>query len=194
MPVISLLTPEETQLVYWLQHDDPRMYALHMALKVAQEHRLTEWLLAAGFLRNLVWDKLHGVESTRLNDIDFIYYCHQDVSLERDKRIEASLRAHNPDLPWSVKNQARMHSQNGDKAYINLKDAMAHWPEKETALGVRLEANLVSFEFHLESAFGLESLFQLRLTHNPLREYRHFKERLTKKHWLERYPKLTLVY
>lgn len=193
MPVNAVPSSEHAQLIHWLQQDELRMHALHSALKIASEHKLDHWLLAAGFVRNLVWDKLHGFEGARLSDIDFIYFCQQDMSPERDKYIEASLRGLSPDLPWSVKNQARMHNKNADKPYLSINDAMGHWPEKETALGVRLESNLLSFEFHLESAFGLASLFALKLSHNPKRELSVFRQRVEKKCWLEYYPKLTVI-
>ena len=52
---------------HWLTNDPARMAALTIA--AAQE--LPDWCLAAGFVRNLVWDKLHDFSSsTPLNDID----------------------------------------------------------------------------------------------------------------------------
>lgn len=58
-----------TQIKNWLSSDPERMEALSIAARL----ELPDWCLAAGFLRNLVWDKLHGFSSaTALNDIDLI--------------------------------------------------------------------------------------------------------------------------
>ncbi len=75
-------------------------------------------MLAAGFVRNLVWDRLHGLVATPFTDIDVIYFDPADLSRETENRYEAELRILAPEYPWSVKNQARMHLRNGDKPYI----------------------------------------------------------------------------
>ncbi|MBB1270647.1 nucleotidyltransferase family protein [Shewanella sp. SR44-3] len=198
MSLTSSFVSQQAQLFHWLQHDDERMYALHAGLNIAKQNRIEHWLIAAGFVRNLVWDKLHGYPSSLSGsgvkaDIDFIYFCPKDSSKVRDLDIEQQFQQLGDEFTWSVKNQHRMHSRNGDKPYVDLVDSMGHWPEKETAIGVRLEPNLISYEFHLESAFGLESLFGLQLSHNPKRQYQVFQSRLTEKSWLERYPKLTIM-
>ncbi|MGL5489373.1 MAG: nucleotidyltransferase family protein, partial [Shewanella sp.] len=119
----------------WLSQDNERMRALELVLQCAQVHSMPQWCIAAGFVRNLVWDKLHGFDRQPLNDIDLIYYCPLDTRPERDRAIEAYLRAGAPELPWSVKNQARMHLKNHDNPYQSSSDAMAYWPEMETAVG-----------------------------------------------------------
>lgn len=199
MSLTSTFVSQQAQLFHWLQHDEERMYALHAALNIAKHNHIEHWLIAAGFVRNLVWDKLHGYPSNLIMDhgeqvdVDFIYFCSKDSAKARDVDLEQQFKQLGDGLAWSVKNQSRMHSRNGDEPYVDLKDAMGHWPEKETAIGIRLVPNLVSFEFHLETAFGLDSLFQLQLSHNPQRQYHIFQARLAQKRWLERYPKLTTI-
>ncbi len=161
---------------------------------------LPQWMLAAGFIRNLAWDRLHGTDASPFTDIDLIYFDPTDLSRETERRFEVKLRVLAPEYPWSVKNQARMHLRNGDKPYSSALDAMGYWPEKETAIGVSLNCVYevsdgkggtephTSFTFN--AAFGLESLFQLKLTPNPKRPLTLFNHRLRTKGWLDTYPRL----
>ena len=97
----------------WLIQDEGRSTAIALAADLG----LKDWCLAAGFVRNLVWDKLHGYEeATPLNDIDLIYYDESYCSEIIDRTIEKELME-KTDLPWSVKNQARMHMRNDDAPY-----------------------------------------------------------------------------
>ncbi|MEL4279467.1 MULTISPECIES: nucleotidyltransferase family protein [Shewanella] len=182
----------------WLSQDRGRMRALELAQQCAQVHSLPQWCLAAGFVRNLVWDKLHDIKSRPLNDIDLIYYCPLDTRPERDRAIEAYLQTLAPDLPWSVKNQARMHLNNQDNPYQSTQDAMCYWPEQETAVAVYLEhmpntESSVVDNLQLIAPFGLSSLFALQLTHNPKRALAVFEQRIATKNWLKQYPRLSLA-
>ncbi|WP_309247254.1 nucleotidyltransferase family protein [Shewanella sp. VB17] len=182
------LVSNEALLIAWIRQDPVRMRALSLVNSL----NLPQGMIAAGFVRNLVWDRLHKMTScTPLNDIDVIYFESTDLSTETDKLYELKLRELAPDLLWSVKNQARMHMRNGDKPYHSSLDAMSYWPEQETAIGVSL-AFAEENELQLVSAFGLESLFNLQLTPNPKRLRAVFEARLSKKAWLRDYPKLNV--
>ncbi|AMC37087.1 nucleotidyltransferase family protein [Janthinobacterium sp. B9-8] len=170
------------QLTLWLKADHLRCQVLLQAAELG----LPDWCIAAGFVRNLVWDQLHDyAEPTPLADIDLIYFNAEDMSEEADRVLEQRLRQ-DSDLLWSVKNQARMHSRNGDASYLNTLDAMSYWPELETAVGVRLEPD-ESFI----SPFALENLSHLQITLNPKRpKIADFEARISQKKWLEIWPKL----
>lgn len=187
----------QTRLLEWITQDSERVRALQLAAQCAAEYALPQWCLAAGFVRNLAWDRLHGFEPRPLNDIDLIYYCPLDIRPERDRAIEANLRRLAPDLPWSVKNQARMHLKNRDAPYISCIDAMAHWPELETAVGIcassnGLAAGSLNSPYRLITPFGLQSLFALKLSPNPRRALVICQQRIAAKVWLSRYPLLCL--
>ena len=49
------------------------------------------------------------------------------------------LRSYLPTIPWSVKNQARMHIANNIPPYSSAVDAISKFPETATALGVKLD-------------------------------------------------------
>lgn len=131
------MNPLFARIERWLIADSDR---LHLLRTLADLHLPDAWL-AAGLVRNLVWGRLHDyAESTPLADLDVIYFDAADCRPERDREIEALLAAQAPGWPWSVKNQARMHLRNGDRPYRDCRDALAHWPEVETALAARLTA------------------------------------------------------
>jgi hypothetical protein len=161
------------------------------ALRCAAQLELPDWYLAAGFVRNLVWDELHSLaQSTPLNDVDVIYF----DPWEKDEHLETyyqyQLTKMMPELNWQVKNQARMHLRNGDSPYTSSLDAMSYWPEKETAVGIRINSNL---QYQCAAAFGYQSLFKLYVTHNPKRCKSVFDQRISSKGWLSRWPKLIVV-
>lgn len=78
--VLSIVNAELTlklAIEQWLANDEKRM----QALRIAASYNLPDWWLAAGFVRNLVWDQLHGyAQPTPLNDLDLIYFCTADTS------------------------------------------------------------------------------------------------------------------
>lgn len=52
--------------------------------------------------------------------------------------MEMQLKQLIPDVPWSVKNQARMHTVNNIPPYLSSVDAISKFPETATALGLKL--------------------------------------------------------
>lgn len=114
-------------------------HAMVETLAAVHELALPDGWIAAGFVRNRVWDHLHGyAEPTPLNDIDVVYFDPACLEEAVEKRFEATLRERLPDRPWSVKNQARMALINGDPPYRSIADALEHWCETPTPIGVRL--------------------------------------------------------
>ena len=80
-------------------------------LRAARALALPDWCIAAGFVRNRVWDHLHGVWPPRPPaDIDLIYFDAADLSKAAEAAHERRLDALLPGLPWQVRNQARMHA------------------------------------------------------------------------------------
>ena len=156
-------------------------------LAVLADLQLPDAWLAAGFVRNLVWDRLHGYpEPTPLADLDVIYFDPVDCRPGRDRAVEQALAERAPGWPWSVKNQARMHVRNADAPYRDSLDAMRHWPEVETALAARLTP---SGRIEVASPFAQSGLFALHLTPNPVHPRpAAFRQRLATKGWLARWP------
>ena len=181
-----MIHPLANNIVTLIKQDPLRMQVLDCVSQLD----LPQCYVAAGFVRNLVWDHLHGFNSsTPLNDIDVIYFDHSDTSYESAIRYEAQIQQWLPELNWQVHNQANMHTRNEDEPYQSSLDAMSYWPEKETAVAVNQSP---TGEIECISAFGLESLFDLKITHNPNRSRDVFDQRVQSKNWLTHWPKLTI--
>jgi len=162
-------------------------------IAAARDLHLHDWAIGAGFVRNLVWDHLHGqTDPTPLNDIDVLFFDPDDLSRGREDRLQARLSDAMPGLPWSVRNQARMHLGNGDPPYGNTLHAMSCWLETATAVGVRQSAE---GELDLLAPFGTADLFALRVapTAAGLRKRQAYLSRVRSKGWLETWPRLELV-
>ena len=160
------------------------------ALQAVAQLQLSSAFIAAGFLRNLVWDHIHAVSSqTPLNDVDVIYFDNHHCCPSNCRGYETQLEALMPGVRWQVKNQATMHIRNNDRPYTSVIDAMRHWPEKETAVAVQLHNG----QFTFISGFGFESLFAKQITWNPAREISVFLSRVEQKQWLVKWPALQVV-
>jgi len=161
------------------------------ALDVVSRLGLPQCYIAAGFVRNLVWDHLHHkARITPLNDVDVIYFDPMEESASKYTEYEARLNAAMPELNWQVRNQARMHGRNGDKPYKSTLDAMAYWPEKETAVAIRKSGE---GKYECVSSFGFESLYNMKITHNLRRSLDVFHGRVRSKKWLTVWPDLVVV-
>ncbi|CAM4048239.1 nucleotidyltransferase family protein [Cohnella lubricantis] len=165
---------------------------LRRDLELVQSLGLPHWCIAAGYVRNYVWDVLHYHErSTPLNDVDVLYYDPSDLSEETEKRYEAILKQKLPAYQWSVKNQARMHMRNNDAPYVSVEDAMKRWPETVTAVGVTLDAR---GELQIMAPHGLKDLFEMKVRQSPYYPDRsYFEGRVREKNWLTIWPKLELI-
>lgn len=167
---------------------DPfRLRLLQAAEHFAAQHNLPDAFLAAGFVRNCVWDFLHDLPPTPFNDVDLIYFDPVVADDRRDEELELALTAQVSDVCWEVKNQARMHRRHSDPAYTSALDAMRYWPERQTAVGIRLDGSR-----SVLSSFGLQSLFAGELSVGPFRSVGTFRQRAEQKQWLQRWPKLRL--
>lgn len=152
---------------------------------------LPDGWVAAGFVRDAVWDHLHDhAPSIPVGDIDIIWFDPARIDPALDRQIEGQLAALRPDVDWSVKNQARMHRRNRDAPYADAADAMHHWTETATAIGVRLTAD---DRLEINAPFGLDDLFSLRLVPGPAflgARRAIFDARVRTKRWPARYPRL----
>lgn len=147
---------------------------------------LSDCYIAAGFIRNLVWDHIHNFSATPLNDVDVIYYSKTEIN---EKLIIEGLYAAHPNIKWQLKNQAFMHLKNADPEYKDSVDAMRYWPEQETAIGARLEHD---GKITLASPFNMDAIFYGFITHNKNRDISIFLKRVEEKIWLEIWPKLRI--
>jgi len=161
-------------------------------LELVKSLNLPNWCIAAGYVRNFVWDFLHDrTENTQLNDVDVLYYDLSDELEETEKHHERILNEEFSEYNWSIKNQARMHYRNNDNRYKSVEDAMMRWPETVTAIGITLDQdNKVT----IIAPYGLSDLFEMKIRRSPLfKDGEYFITRVQNKNWLKTWPKLELV-
>ena len=147
--------------------------------------QLTDWCICAGFVRSKVWDVVHGFsDRTPLPDVDVLYFDDKNITVEVEKEYEEKLFSIKPNIPWSVKNQARMHLKSNSEPYISSTDAISKFPETATAVGVKLDDdnNLI-----LISPLGIDDLINCRVqptpTFNNTEKMRMFNNRIKNKRW-----------
>jgi hypothetical protein len=162
-------------------------------LAVVASLGLPDACVGAGFVRNAVWDALHGrvIDVASLNDVDVVFLDRTDVSEKRDAALERKLKRLSPGPNWQVRNQARMHERNSDAPYRDTADAIACWPETATAVAARLVRGRVE----IIAPHGVSDL--LNLTVRPPPAFRDkleiYRQRLADKDWPIRWPGLAFA-
>jgi hypothetical protein len=160
-------------------------------LEVVSNLDLPDCWIAAGFIRNAVWDVLHNRPARPpFGDVDVIWFDLGRTDEAQDRKLEEALRAAAPSIDWSVKNQARMHARNGDLPYESATDAMRFWPETATAVAARRAGK---DRLDIASPLGLDDLFSLIL--RPTQRFAVeklpiFEERVRSKEWMAGWPLL----
>lgn len=179
----------EALLVDLLKADDRVM----RLLRAIRDLDLDSWCLAAGTIRNIVWDNLHGyTEPTLPSDVDVLVYdpLRTDPSYERE--LEGSLSTAVPDARWEVVNQATIHTYTGDPSpYTSIEDAMSRWADLVTAVGAHIDDN---DEITIIAPGGLDDLFELRVRPNLATPTAAgvYRDRMASKGWKETWPQLTI--
>ncbi|MGE7864813.1 nucleotidyltransferase family protein [Bacillus paramycoides] len=183
----------EQDIIHFIQNDPWMMNVLQMAKSL----QLPDWWVCAGFVRSKIWDTLHNYEvRTATPDIDVIYYDSMQKDEAYEQLLETKLTNMDATIPWSVKNQARMHVVNKMLPYSSSVDAISKFPETATALGVTLdEKNNVI----LTAPCGIEDVLSLQVKPTPhfleTKERIHmYKKRVIKKNWQSKWPNITITY
>ncbi|GIN85886.1 hypothetical protein J6TS2_22720 [Heyndrickxia sporothermodurans] len=174
--------------------EDPWMMEILHAAKTLQ---LPDWWVCAGFVRSKIWDVLHGFQKrTSLQDVDFIYFDPLLIDEVIEKKLEKELTMLLPTVPWSVKNEARMHTVNKIPPYTSAIDAISKFPETATALGVKLnnENQIV-----LVAPCGLDDVLNVKVRPTPYFSKETeganiYEEKIIKKNWKERWFKADIQH
>ncbi|PIY77868.1 MAG: dUTP diphosphatase [Parcubacteria group bacterium CG_4_10_14_0_8_um_filter_48_154] len=162
-------------------------------LRAARLLHLPDWMIGGGFVRNKIWDVLHGFQNDMVPtaDIDLIYFDPRITDAWQEKTYDTQLKKI-LDLNWSSKNQARMHLKHNRSPYKNIEEALSDWVETATAVAVRLQDDST---LRLFAPHGIDDLMHLIVRPTPLHasSLQHFHERVHGKKWRERWPKLKVV-
>lgn len=166
-------------------------------LRLTAQLALPDWCICAGFVRSKVWDTLHGFDiPTPLQDVDVVFFDPLHTDEHYEKAQESILRAWRSDIPWSVKNQARMHIHNQDDPYTSTTDALSKFPETPTAVGVTLRDGIPE----LVAPYGIDDLVQLVVKPTPHytthweTKRSTYKQRMASKQWELIWQKLSIVH
>lgn len=148
--------------------------------------------VCAGILRNYLWNVLSGHPGFDTSvDVDVIFY-DPNISYEETVLMEEELLKQQPEYQWELKNQAYMHGHNPNtQAYQNAKESISKFPERCTAIAMRLSDN----EVDIYCPYGLEDIqaFVVRPTSYFLEDEERmaiFDDRVRKKDWLNKWPQL----
>lgn len=178
----------EEELKKWILADSDFM----TVLKIVEAQALPEAWIAAGCLRNFIWNKLsYGTGFDWATDIDLVFF-DQQKSYQESMDIENELKLTYPSYQWEVRNQAHMHTNNpGTPPYKSTTDAISKYPETCTAIAIRLIKN----ELELFIPYGLETLEALECHPTPYflanpHRLKIYHKRLRTKTWKQKWPKL----
>jgi hypothetical protein len=125
---------------------------------------------------------------TPLNEVDVIYF--KSSAWKAEARHQADLHARCSGVPWSIKNQARMHIANGDVPYLDTADAVRHWPETAAAIAARFAHGRIE----LLAPCGVDDFLNLIVRPTPpfLAKMEVYRSRQRQKRWTERWSKLIM--
>lgn len=172
--------------------------ALRDPLAAVAALALPDAWIGAGFVRNALWDALHGLPfgTNPPGDVDMVWFDPARATPAEDAAVEAQLRAAHPGVPWSVRNQSRMAARNNDRPYTGTLDAMARWPDTATAVAARLVPATGAVE--VAAPWGVDDLLAGIVRPTPAfaadparREV--FARRIAEKGWLRRWSGLRVI-
>ncbi|MED4903615.1 nucleotidyltransferase family protein [Parageobacillus thermoglucosidasius] len=188
-----MVIKDEKDIIRLIKEDEWMMDIL----RAVKSLNLPDWWVCAGFVRSKIWDVLHGFkERTPIPDVDVIYFDDTNTEEAEEKKFETRLRNILPNIPWSVKNEARMHVVNNIPPYSSSVDAISKFPETATSLGVKLDGK---DKIILVAPWGVEDVINLEVKPTPyFKESKEraqiYEERITKKNWKDIWYKVNVFH
>jgi len=161
-------------------------------LCMAEKLNLRDWVIGAGFIRNKIWDYLHGYDRPQVDtkDIDLVYYDLNNDNLKSDEDLSEKLK-NETGVNWEIVNEAYAYKWNNSPQYQSVEDALSQWPETVTGIGVRLKNG----NLELIAPYGIDDLVNLIVRPSPkFNDIDKVKERIKNKKWLEKWPRLKVTF
>ena len=162
-------------------------------LQIVSRINLPDWCICAGFVKNKVWDYVHGnTVKTQPTDIDVMFFEKSSVVSAREALL--FLQQSMPSIDWDVANQAFTHTDNNDEAYTDVTDALSKLPETATSVGVKIKEGKVC----LLAPLGTDDLSDCIIRPTPIFYERPERkqiviERLYNKQLFEKWPLLKVI-
>ena len=166
-------------------------------LQIIYDLKLKDSWLCAGSVRNFIWNILSdkpGFDTE--TDVDVIFF-DPDVSYEETLNIENRIKREFPHYHWEVKNQVYMHLHSPNThPYTSSQDAMSKYPERCTAVGLRL---LENGQLELFAPYGLDDIFHFYVQPTPhfledISRRQLYNKRIQKKEWQKKWSKLQIEF
>ncbi|SDP09607.1 hypothetical protein SAMN05216347_10546 [Streptococcus equinus] len=163
--------------------------------RIIEQLDLKDAWLAAGTLRNYIWNVLSGKPGlSDASDLDVVFY-DPEITYEETLALQNQLQLCYSNYQWEVKNQVFMHGHSPHTPpYQNARDAISKYPERCTAIAARLKDG----DLELFLPYGVDDILDLVVQPTP-----HFladKERMTvyhdrlkKKDWQKKWPRLQIL-
>ena len=185
----------ESDILSLISADPWMMRVIDMAAQTAAEHGLPDWMIGAGFVRNKVWDHIHGYRRDKVPtaDIDLIYFdpARADRAAQAADKALSKALTEKTGIPWEVVNQSYTHAWHNRGTYASATDALADWVETATCIAVSRTARGA---LRLNAPFGIDDLVRGIVRKNErCSDGAHFAERVSSKRWTEIWPRLEVV-
>lgn len=162
-------------------------------LRHARDINLPDWMIGAGFVRNKVWDYLHGFkhDTVQTPDIDLIYLDRDHADKEADEKLSAHAKELTG-INWEIVNQAYTHDWHGRNPYMSTEQALADWVETPTCVAVSMRGD---GSLKLYAPHGISDLVSLIVRRNPASiDVASYKQRVVSKKWQEKWPRLHVIW
>lgn len=177
----------EQDILKIIENDKWMMDILH----VAQKFNLPDWMIGAGFVRNKVWDYLHGYKNEKVltRDIDLIYFDKNNIDENKDIQLSKEAKEETG-VNWEIVNQAYTHKWHNREPYKNTEEALADWVEIPTCVAVSINNE---GKLQLHAPHGIDDLVNLIVRKNPTcSDSSLYESRVINKRWKEKWPKLNI--
>lgn len=179
----------EQDIVNLVKNDEWMM----SVLREAEELHLPDWMIGAGFLRNKVWDYLHGIKRDipDTQDIDLIYFDAKNQNEKVDQELGSQMKG-KLGLEWEIVNQAYTYKwHKREYPYKDATEALSEWVETATCVAVTLKNS----KLKIIAPHGISDLVNLIVRPSPCEKNNldAFNERYQSKKWLKKWPKLKIV-
>ncbi|WP_125581936.1 nucleotidyltransferase family protein [Levilactobacillus cerevisiae] len=165
-------------------------------LELIRDCHLKQGALAAGSIRNTVWQVLSGQPVALLSDIDVVFFDPERPASD-DLKIYAHLTELAPQYQWQVKNEVYMAHYNFPDApeFTSVADAIGHFIEVPTCIGAYLDED--GETVRLIAPHGVADLVHFRCRPIPFyqQDAQHlalFRQRMAAKQWQKTWPRLVV--
>jgi len=161
-------------------------------LRTAQTLNLPDWMIGAGFVRNKIWDHLHGYANPTVptKDIDLIYFDPHGSDENTDAKLSKEMKL-KTGINWEIVNQTYTHEWHNRGPYKNSEEALADWVEIPTCIAVSLTDEGA---LRLHAPHGIHDLVNLIVRKNPrCSDSESYINRVTEKRWKEKWPRLNIL-